>query len=312
MGHNKSVSVNDDFEFDEAYFRKVYKPLSNLPTPPPSSRNSSANQSPCLVTGDTEERNGELQAPAIHLTQMIPPGLSLEPPSVAIVQTMLTHAQLPMDTIALAVCILDALPTKFRNRWRVSYPRLRQTAPAMKRHTLPSGPIQPPENDTVFPEIAILAALVIANKFLEDMQETTQYVSCVWGRSLWSCEQINVTERCIMEELEYRILPLWNADYIKQARHDMELIRRELIDETSEVALEAKEEYGLYNTKPMSSGKAVIGLGLQLTPAETPKSEMSTPFAQKQALGQETMKAFGNAQAVPQDYLHLPAEATLR
>jgi hypothetical protein len=55
MGHNKSYShVDDDFEFDESYFRKFYKPLSNLPTPPPSSRNSSATQSPRMVAEDTE------------------------------------------------------------------------------------------------------------------------------------------------------------------------------------------------------------------------------------------------------------------
>lgn len=51
MGHQKSFSTvqDDDFEFDEAYFRQFYKPLSNLPTPPPSSRNSSASpQSSCF------------------------------------------------------------------------------------------------------------------------------------------------------------------------------------------------------------------------------------------------------------------------
>ena len=59
MGHNKSFSVNDGFEFDEACFRKFYKPLSNLPTPPPSSRNSSATQSPRIPAGDAEGRNEE-------------------------------------------------------------------------------------------------------------------------------------------------------------------------------------------------------------------------------------------------------------
>jgi hypothetical protein len=59
MGHNKSFSQNDDFEFDEAYFRKIYKPLSNLPTPPPSSHNSSATQSPRILAEDLEQLNAE-------------------------------------------------------------------------------------------------------------------------------------------------------------------------------------------------------------------------------------------------------------
>lgn len=54
MGHSKSFSQNDGFEFEEACFRKFYKPLSNLPTPPPSSRNSSATQSPRIPVEDAE------------------------------------------------------------------------------------------------------------------------------------------------------------------------------------------------------------------------------------------------------------------
>ncbi|KAK6087532.1 hypothetical protein SCUP234_01690 [Seiridium cupressi] len=308
MGHNKSFSVNDGFEFDEACFRKFYKPLSNLPTPPPSSRNSSATQSPRIPADDAEGRNDEFLAPAIHLTRMLPSGLSLEPPSVAVVQTMLIRANLPMDTIALAVCILDALPTRFRNRWRMVYPRSRQTSTALKRHTLPSGPIQPP-SDVVLPEVAILSALMIATKFLEDVHDPTHYFSSEWGRDVWSCEQINATERCVMEALDYRIMPLTGEEYIKEARHDIEATRRELLDETSDAALEARE-YGLYNTRPMSSGEAVVGLDLQLTPADTPKSELSSPFGQNYLLGRETQHAFSNSQTLPEDYLHLPPSSS--
>lgn len=66
MGHNKSFSVNtfsahdDDFEFDEAYFRTFYKPLSNLPTPPLSSQSSSATQSPRMLADDAEPLNSDL------------------------------------------------------------------------------------------------------------------------------------------------------------------------------------------------------------------------------------------------------------
>jgi hypothetical protein len=36
---------DDEFDFDEEYFSRTYQPLSNLPTPPPSSRESLAGQS---------------------------------------------------------------------------------------------------------------------------------------------------------------------------------------------------------------------------------------------------------------------------
>jgi hypothetical protein len=62
MGHNKSFSAQeDDFEFDEAYFRKFYKPLSNLPTPPPSSRDSSVPpESPRIAEQNADGFSAEL------------------------------------------------------------------------------------------------------------------------------------------------------------------------------------------------------------------------------------------------------------
>jgi hypothetical protein len=49
----------DEFEFgsEEQYF--TYRPLSNLPTPPPSSGNSSANQSPKQALDEDEALSGE-------------------------------------------------------------------------------------------------------------------------------------------------------------------------------------------------------------------------------------------------------------
>ncbi|KAI1346540.1 hypothetical protein F5Y01DRAFT_297658 [Xylaria sp. FL0043] len=280
MGHTKSFSVahaapvDDDFEFDESYFRQFYKPLSNLPTPPPSTRNSSANQSPRVSLDDTEGPNSQFLGPAAHLARMLPPGASFITPSIPAVQQMLARANLPMDIIALAVCILDSLNSKFSRNWRVAFPLNRQGQPASKRHTLPSAPSHATHINSVFPEIIILAALMIADKFVEDLQSPTQYFASTWGNNLWTYEQINFTERCIMESLGYRILPLWDPALIKQARHDIEMARREIIQESTGCV----GEEGRRHFKSMSSGHAVVGLGLQLTPAATPDSERATSF----------------------------------
>ncbi|KAI1420935.1 hypothetical protein F5Y12DRAFT_81343 [Xylaria sp. FL1777] len=280
MGHTKSFSVapvvDDDFVFDESYFRQFYKPLSNLPTPPPSTRNSSANQSPRVSLDDTEGPNSQFLGPAAHLARMLPPGASFITPSIPAVQQMLARANLPMDIIALAVCILDSLNSKFSRSWRVAFPLNRQGQPASKRHTLPSTPGHATHINSVFPEIIILAALMIADKFVEDLQSPTQYFTSTWGNNLWTCEQINFTERCIMESLGYRILPLWDPALIKQARHDIEMARREIIQESTRCV----GEDGRKHFKSMSSGHAVVGLGLQLTPAATPDSERATSFDQ--------------------------------
>ncbi|KAI4866781.1 hypothetical protein F4820DRAFT_415561 [Hypoxylon rubiginosum] len=310
MGHNRCFSTyDDDFEFDDAYFRQFYKPLSNLPTPPPSSKSSSAAQSPRIGGEDVESiSHDEYLGPAAHLARMLPPGASFTTPSIPIVQSILARANLPMDIIALAVCILDFLNSRFSRSWRISFPLNRPNELLPKRHTLPSGAVQAVHIDNVFPEVIILAALIIADKFVEDLQESTQYYGSMWGQNQWTCEQINFTERCIMENLGYRILPLWEAKFIKQARHDIEMARRELLEGGMEVAEESKTTNK--HAKSMSSGDAMMGLGRQLTPAETPQSELSTPFGHVQSIGRETREAFSNSMALPRDYLHLPSAAT--
>lgn len=49
----------DDEDFDLEYFSRTYKPLSNLPTPPPSSRNS-ASCSPVIGVDDDTDVHSEL------------------------------------------------------------------------------------------------------------------------------------------------------------------------------------------------------------------------------------------------------------
>ncbi|KAI0197545.1 hypothetical protein F4808DRAFT_293254 [Astrocystis sublimbata] len=282
MGHTKSFSlapVDDDFEFDESYFRQFYKPLSNLPTPPPSSRTSSANQSPRVSFDDADGPISQYLGPAAHLARMLPPGASFITPSIPTVQQILARANLPMDIIALAVCILDSLSSKFSRKWRVAFPLNRPSQPTSKRHTMPSAPTQATHINSVFPEIIIMAALMIAEKFVEDMQSPTQYFVSSWGNDVWTCEQVNFTERCMMESLGYRILPLWDPPLIKQARHDIEMARREIIQESTGASTNSNSGMGLgadgrqKHFKSMSSGHAVVGLGLQLTPAATPDTE---------------------------------------
>lgn len=228
-------------------------------------------------------------------------------PSIPIIQSILARANLPMDIIALAVCILDFLNSRFSRSWRISFPLAKSNDLLQKRHTLPSGAIQAVHIDNVSPEIIVLAALIIADKFVEDLQESTQYYGSMWGVNMWTSEQINFTERCIMENLGYRILPLWEPKFIKQARHDIEMARRELLEGSSELVEESRTTK---HAKSMSSGDAVMGLGRQLTPADTPQSELSTPFGHVQSIGRETREAFSNGTALPRDYLHLPTAAT--
>ncbi|KAH0532151.1 hypothetical protein TsFJ059_000881 [Trichoderma semiorbis] len=234
---NRDVRFAADDDDDSDYERTfTYRPLSRLPTPPPTLSKASVDQYQSLE-GD-ETLNPRYRGPAIHLVNLIPASASLASASVPFVQAMLSRADLTMEMLALAVCILDSLDTKFARTWRLSCPLSCPLHPddvdsaaaspsLIKRHSLPSTPRDAPRQqlhiDSVRPEIIILAALVIAAKFTQDPQQPPQFYRLAWGRGLWSNEQLNVTERCIMESLDYRILPLCDDDCLTDAMVDMQL-----------------------------------------------------------------------------------------
>jgi hypothetical protein len=292
LGNEPVVAENDKSCRFEGYF--TYRPLSNLPTPPPSSRNSSAAQSPRTTLDDGEPLMPRFRGPAIHLVNLIPSSASLAMASVPLVQAILSRANLPIETVALAVCILDSLDSRFARRWRLSCPLLSDYfSPTSKRHTLPAAPIMPQRQqlhiDSVNPEIIILAALVIAVKFTEDPQHASQYYCKVWGRGMWSHQQLNATERCIMENLNYRIMPLCEEDCLTDAMVDMQLAAqqqpdRELneympimdSDEESDDGVNINHYMPSHSrSKTLGSGSAVLGLGLSLTPVDTPTAEVN-------------------------------------
>ncbi|OLN97313.1 hypothetical protein CCHL11_01287 [Colletotrichum chlorophyti] len=265
---------DDEYGAEDAYF--TYRPLSNLPTPPPSSRNSSAHQSPKTELDDGEILHEKFLGPAIHLVNLVPTSASLTTPSVPLVQAMLSRSALPLETIALAVCILDSLNSKFALSWRLQCPLLVDAAVSNKRHTLGHSPLldrrrqQQMHIDSVQPELIILAALVIAAKFTDDCHDKTSFYSVNWGKDMWSCEQINVTERCICENLNYRIKPLVDdEDLLADTMVDMQLAARHYNSSRPS----QPHEMGHSKSKSMTIGTTVIGLGLQLTPVDTPKSE---------------------------------------
>ncbi|KAJ3501176.1 hypothetical protein NM208_g16988 [Fusarium decemcellulare] len=107
---------------------------------------------------------------------------------------------------------------------------------------------------------------------------------------MWSHQQLNVTERCIMENLNYRIMPLCADDCLTDAMVDMQLAAQqpdwELHAYNSPDSASSDDESDENNyipthsrSKTLSSGKAILGLGLSLTPVDTPATEISQTTA---------------------------------
>jgi len=230
---------------------------------------------------------------------------------------MLVRSDLPMDTIALAVCILDSLSSKFSLSWRLLCPLAQASSGSTKRHTIQASPrpgtaattMTQLHIDSVHPEVIVLAALVIAVKFLVDCQEPTHYYGAAWGKNLWTCEQINLTERCIMENLGYRILPLWDAALIADAVGDMQRAARHA---AALLPTQHQQHHHPRNGEAphkRSVSSAVVLSGpspsLPLTPAETPSSE-SGPTAAR-GRGEAKAAEFGaHGGAMDPAMLHLP------
>ncbi|KAF8859072.1 hypothetical protein BDZ45DRAFT_590241 [Acephala macrosclerotiorum] len=257
---------------DSPYFTKTYVPLSSLPTPPLShSRTNSRQQTPEAFSPG-QILDPELFGPALHLKNLIPTSTSLTAATIPLVHSILTLSDLPLETIALAVSILDSLNSRFALHWRQGFPLTVQQLPP------PFGNegerLETQHIDEVHPEVIVLAALVLAVKFLDDHQTSTKEYAEQWGKGIWSCQQINFTQRCLLENLGYRLVPLWQDDIILEALEDMERAGQQHEPEIYDGEDEYWDfEYHAPVLDTLGGGKAVMGLGDQLTPVETPLSE---------------------------------------
>jgi len=193
---------------------------------------------------------------------------------------MLTRAALPMEIIALSVCILQALNSRFPKAFRKNCPLTPPPKPLWS-HVLE-------HNDNLLPDLLVLAALILAVKFLEDFTESTSTYRDEWGSGIWSVEQINYAQDAILENIGYRIFPLWAEDMIEDALRCMKLageLYEPVIHDDENTRDESVKDVSMslhldLDTSPMSSGKAVKGLADQLTPAKTPNKTEDAFYAE--------------------------------
>jgi hypothetical protein len=114
--------------------------------------------------------------------------------------------------------MLDSLNCRFALPWRQGFPLHAPLIPCGLDFA--RGPEQ--HIDSIHPEIIVLAALVLAVKFLDDQQQSTRHYVTVWGKELWTCDQLNYTVQMIHENLGYRIKPLWDKEIITEALESMD------------------------------------------------------------------------------------------
>lgn len=147
---------------------------------------------------------------------------------------MLSRACLPSPTLALAAIILDSLTSRFSLSWRKALtPTLFYTIPISSNPKLnrwTTNPASrydrytPPSIDSLRPELLALAAIVLATKFLHDAESSSAEYASAWGNDIWSVEQLNVAQTVVCDNLQWRILPLCDAELIEEAGETMRLV----------------------------------------------------------------------------------------
>jgi hypothetical protein len=119
------------------------------------------------------------------------------------------HASnLPLETIALAVCILDSLNSRFALQERKGCLLIKQHMPCSFGN-IGKRVVKTQHIDYIHAELILLSALILAAEFLDDARQTTKEYAEEWGEGLWTCDQINFIQRYLLENLGYSLLPLW-------------------------------------------------------------------------------------------------------
>lgn len=80
-----------------------------------------------------------------------------------------------------------------------------------------------------------------------------------------------------MENLDYRIMPLWERELIDDARSDMKRAGKLALRESGKNG-SLKVDHSRSVSVPVSAGQAVLGFGFQLTPLDTP---LDTPTEER-------------------------------
>ncbi|EON63715.1 hypothetical protein W97_02943 [Coniosporium apollinis CBS 100218] len=268
---SRRTSVGSVEDLD-AYFAN-YVPLSNLPTPPPRPDESSSDGS-CATSPSSHSFDPELAGPAELLANLVPSNASPHRPFAATIYDYLSRAQLPIEVLGLAACILDALSARFAASWRQEL--FQQDTQKGRQDGRPTPFIIQTNSRNSYsscpePEIIVLATLHLAVAYLSDRPMLPAFWARHVSPNAFSVAEINTTTRCVLRDIDYG-LHSFTPEMVDEAIADM---RR--AGET--VRLEAKpasvgQGLGVRRKPPAvlelgRLGRAVVADGL-VTPEPSP------------------------------------------
>jgi hypothetical protein len=208
------ASIDEDAELDE-YFA-TYVPLSNLPTPPTSPVPILGTPGPiseftCEMQTDTAQGRESILMrsadPSQRLSRLVPQNASRQRPCPALIASYLNRARLPESTVAFAACILDSLSRQFVRAWRRECDAVNTSRrSAFQSTSCPS-------------ELIVLAALAIANGFLDDVRGEPRWWASYVACGAVQLKEVDATIRCVFKDLDYDLCG-FTADEVDEMREE--------------------------------------------------------------------------------------------
>ncbi|KAL5419754.1 hypothetical protein PMIN03_000356 [Paraphaeosphaeria minitans] len=179
-------------------------PLSNLPTPPPAKDQplptSTTKSLPSPPSESDMERHRpcpELEVYALYLASLVPRNVAGHKSSVAAIEGFLARACLPVEMVAFAACVLDALSDGFASRWRDAFLPMDTTR---LDYYLGTDCWQQPQTS---PDLIVLAALALAHGFIDDRGRSNGHWARIEAAGRFDAKEVSKTKLCILEDIDY-------------------------------------------------------------------------------------------------------------
>ncbi|KAJ4354253.1 uncharacterized protein N0V89_005987 [Didymosphaeria variabile] len=211
-----NFSDMDDEELEQYLASCV--PLSNLPTPPPAKEQPLPTPSTTMSSEfdvERHRRSPELEVYALHLVSLVPRNVAGQKSSVAAVEGFLERACLPVDMVAFAACVLDALSDGFASRWCNA---LLPMDTSKLDFYLGTDCWQQP---SISPDLIVLAALALAHGFIDDRGRSNGHWAKIEGAGRFVPKEVGKTKMCILEDIDYGLFRI-SEDMVQRMSREMQ------------------------------------------------------------------------------------------
>ena len=142
---------------------------------------------------------------ALHLAGLVPRNVSAQKPSVSAIQGFLERACLPVEMVAFAACVLDALSDGFAARWNDAFLPMQTST---LDYYLGIDCWQQPNTS---PDLIVLAALALAHGFVDDRGRSNAHWAKIEGAGRFDAKEVSKTKMCILEDIDYGLFRISEA-----------------------------------------------------------------------------------------------------